>query len=271
MKDALERHNAMKSFFVRLGSAIGIVAVYLAMYFLRDTVGLEIILSLINLLAVYEFIKATGFEERAYLYPFALVYAASAPFVERPVWLTVAFIIVIFAVALVKFGTADLTHITFIGFMTAFVSLSLSTLVMLRGFDRFEYTLPIILGASVCDVFCYLCGVLLGRHKLCPNVSPQKTVEGALGGIIFTCGAFVLYAYLVDLNMIVMGVLGALVAILSQMGDLTFSAIKRSFGIKDFSNLIPGHGGVMDRVDSWVFAAPAIYIAVSFMSQIGVL
>ncbi len=259
----------MKSFLTRALSAIGVVAVYVAMYLFRETFALEIIFALISLFAVYEVVKATGFEERTFLYPFVLVYAFALPIIKEPLWLTAAFVFAVFAAALVKFGSEDLAHVLFIAFMTVLVSLSLTTLVLLRRFDKFEYTLPLIFGASICDVFCYLCGVTLGKHKLCPHISPKKTVEGAVGGVVFTCAAFILYAYLTGLSLVGMGILGVLVALLSQVGDLSFSIIKRTFDIKDFSNLIPGHGGVMDRVDSWVFAAPAIYIIVDLLSQIG--
>ena len=119
----------------------------------------------------------------------------------------------------------------------------------------------------MCDVFCYLCGSLFGRHKLCPDISPKKTVEGAVGGVVFTCAAFFAYACFTGLSMPAMAVLGVLVAVFSQIGDLSASVIKRTYGIKDFSNIIPGHGGVMDRFDSALFVLTMLY---AFITLYGV-
>jgi phosphatidate cytidylyltransferase len=100
----------------------------------------------------------------------------------------------------------------------------------------------------------------LGRHKLCPSVSPQKTVEGAVGslvGSLLLCGAF---GYLLMPALLVHClIIGAIGGVVSQLGDLTASVFKRNLGIKDYSNLIPGHGGILDRFDSVLFTAPCIY------------
>ena len=259
----------MKGFLTRLVSGIGIVAVYIAAYLLRGTVGLELFIAFLNFGAIFEIFKVTWFEERRFLYPFALVTGVMMPFVEFPLLLAFLFVLVTFILSIANFGKAKMGNTVFLAFMTLFVSISLSSIVWLRNFDRFEYTLPLILGASVCDVFCYVCGMLFGKHKLCPNISPKKTVEGAVGGALITSGAFVLYAYLVGFNLVTMAVVGVLVGIFSQIGDLTASIIKREFDVKDFSQLIPGHGGIMDRVDSWIFTAPIIYTGVSILSSIG--
>lgn len=114
------------------------------------------------------------------------------------------------------------------------------------------------------DTFAYIVGNLIGKRKLSPNVSPNKTVEGSIGGII---GAIVLALIYSNINniakpmdIIIIGLLGS---IISQVGDLTASKIKRQAGIKDYGFIMPGHGGVLDRFDSIIFATPVIYYYIS--------
>ena len=118
----------------------------------------------------------------------------------------------------------------------------------------------IVLSAFGSDVMAYFSGMAIGRHKLCPKISPKKTIEGAIGGVvgsILICGIFGFYfANQYFVHCLIIGGIGA---IISQCGDLTASVFKRKMGIKDYGNLIPGHGGILDRFDSVLFTAPAIY------------
>ena len=106
----------------------------------------------------------------------------------------------------------------------------------------------------------YFTGMLLGKHKLCPKISPKKTIEGSIGGIlgsVILCAAFsAIFVPQLLVHSIIIGVLGG---IISQFGDLTASIFKRKMGIKDYGNLIPGHGGILDRFDSVLFTAPMVY------------
>ena len=111
------------------------------------------------------------------------------------------------------------------------------------------------------DTFAYLVGVLFGKHKLCPNISPKKTIEGAIGGIL---GSVILLnifnIYIFKYNPIFINLVAIFSSIIAQIGDLFASKIKREANIKDFGNLISGHGGVLDRFDSIVFLTPVIYV-----------
>lgn len=124
----------------------------------------------------------------------------------------------------------------------------------------------VILGAFASDTFAYFIGCKFGKNKLCPTISPKKTVEGSLGGVLGVILSYVVLTTIGNIyfnfNMnVVYWILIAIVAsIVGQMGDLTASAIKRYCGIKDFGNLIPGHGGILDRFDSLMFVAPIVYI-----------
>jgi len=118
----------------------------------------------------------------------------------------------------------------------------------------------IFISAFGTDIAAYFTGFAIGKHKLCPNISPKKTIEGAVGGVagsVALCGLFG-YFLLNDIFIHCL-VIGAACGVISQFGDLTASVFKRNMGIKDFGNLIPGHGGVLDRFDSVLFTAPAVY------------
>jgi phosphatidate cytidylyltransferase len=114
------------------------------------------------------------------------------------------------------------------------------------------------------DTFAYFVGVYMGKVKLCPKISPKKTVEGAFGGIIGSVALSILSGFVinslgVDIDIIHFVITGFLCGIASEIGDLAASYTKRYTGIKDFGNIIPGHGGVLDRFDSILFTAPVIY------------
>ena len=119
------------------------------------------------------------------------------------------------------------------------------------------------------DIFAYICGNLFGRRKFVPNTSPNKTVGGALGAIALTTPLFALGAHFVwfttalDTPVRLFG-LGIIVSVVGQFGDLMLSSIKRDLGLKDTSKLIPGHGGILDRFDSLILVAPAVFHYVNY-------
>jgi len=129
----------------------------------------------------------------------------------------------------------------------------------------------VFIASWISDTFAYFTGMLLGKHKLAPVLSPKKSIEGSIGGVIGSALAGALFGYLFatkvgqEINLIVVcAVLGALGSVISQIGDLAASAIKRNHDIKDYGNLIPGHGGIMDRFDSVIVTAPIIYFLVYY-------
>lgn len=129
-----------------------------------------------------------------------------------------------------------------------------------------QYIWYVIFGAVICDMFAYFIGKNFGKHKLCQKISPGKTIEGAIAGVIAVAITFALFTlYLntannMNISVIFMTIVGIVASIVGQFGDLFASLIKRYCGIKDFSNTIPGHGGVLDRLDSVLFVAPIIYV-----------
>ena len=123
----------------------------------------------------------------------------------------------------------------------------------MRDFENKYIYLLVFIGAWITDTFAYFVGRVAGRHKLIPDISPKKTVEGSIGGIVFCVAAFVGFAFIIGIEYIGVGWLilsGVIVSVVSQIGDLSMSAIKREHGIKDYGRVFPGHGGVLDRFDS---------------------
>lgn len=147
---------------------------------------------------------------------------------------------------------------------TLYVALCFSALLKLRYIQNgasYVYLL-VFVAAWVTDTCAYFTGFLFGRHKLIPKISPKKTVEGAIGGAVFCVIAFILFGVIVQnaadvkVNLIVLAVVGLFMSVVSMIGDLVASSVKRTYGIKDYSNLFPGHGGVLDRFDSIMILSP---------------
>lgn len=128
------------------------------------------------------------------------------------------------------------------------------------------YLLLLLNFSSVCDMGAYFVGSTLGKHKLCPEISPKKTVEGAVGGILssLVVTLILVFAFSMSEKLIAALIVTIPFCILGMIGDLFASAIKRTAGIKDYSNLIPGHGGILDRFDSILMIAPLFSALISF-------
>ena len=151
----------------------------------------------------------------------------------------------------------------FVGGLVVPYLMSAVVRILATNMGRYVILIPFFI-ACMCDAGAYFIGVKFGKHKLAPVISPNKTIEGALGGVATGVLSMILYTLVLDILFkldvsygaaIVYGVLGSLVG---ELGDLCFSVIKRQTGIKDYGNLIPGHGGVLDRFDSILAVAPLI-------------
>ncbi len=118
------------------------------------------------------------------------------------------------------------------------------------------------------DTFAYFAGVLIGKHKWAPSISPKKSWEGLIGGAVAAViGGAAIFHYLFETNWIIGAAIGLMTVITATCGDLIESAIKRDLAIKDMSNLLPGHGGIMDRLDSALFTAPAVWFAFELIAR----
>jgi phosphatidate cytidylyltransferase len=156
-------------------------------------------------------------------------------------------------------------------FAPIYLGLPLGALAAVRvddpGRDGRLVLLLLLATIVVSDSAQYYCGRAFGRRPLSPEISPKKTVEGALGGVVFgTLAMAVGGRYIFASPLWMLALLGATISLLGIVGDLFESLLKRSAGVKDSSNLIPGHGGVLDRIDSWLFAAPVYYVFVRLVA-----
>ena len=186
------------------------------------------------------------------------IYVTTGPFVYYMVWfflVVVASLLYLFAIEKRKLedAMATITGIFYVVFFSFHVSLVDQTIEGILVW-------AIVLSAFGTDTFAYFTGVFCGKHKLCPVISPKKTIEGSAGGIlgaVLLCGLFgYSFARPWFVHCLIIGALGG---VFSQFGDLTASIFKRKMGIKDYGNLIPGHGGILDRFDSVLFTAPLVY------------
>ncbi len=153
----------------------------------------------------------------------------------------------------------------------AYVAVSFTAMSLTRYMTNGVYIFGLVfIAAWVCDTFAYFTGRLIGKHKLAPNLSPKKTIEGSIGGIAFAVLGCMLYGLIIDkatelsANYLILALLGLCLSVFSQIGDLWASLIKREHGIKDYSSMLPGHGGVMDRFDS-ILSIALILMAVSMV------
>ena len=122
-----------------------------------------------------------------------------------------------------------------------------------------------------CDTCAYCVGVLIGKHKMSPKLSPKKSIEGAVGGVVGSMLLTLLYTWIFRTQMqietremFLLALIGGVGALISMVGDLAASAVKRNYEIKDYGKLIPGHGGILDRFDSVIFTAPVVYYLAEF-------
>ena len=177
----------------------------------------------------------------------------------------VAFIIFLFTSPMVFINNTkryNLNDALFLIGSILFVGLSFNLIVITRNFD-INYIIYLLLITTMTDTFALITGMLVGKNKLCPDISPKKTIEGLVGGTLmgtFIASAFYYTVISSSISIVYLLMITALLCLIGQLGDLVFSSIKRYYGVKDFSNLIPGHGGILDRFDSLIFVTLAFII-----------
>ena len=187
-------------------------------------------------------------------------------------WLTAALVIVVFLCMVLEYGKKEeLDFTAMCAVLTAGIAipLALSCLLRLRMLEHGAGLVLIpLVAAFMSDAMALFGGMMFGRTKLAPLVSPKKTREGAVSGLVGGMVGMILFRIFfflcteVPLHIGWCVLLGLVGAVLGQLGDLSFSCIKRQYGIKDYGRLLPGHGGVLDRFDSVIFAAPVIWMIV---------
>jgi CDP-diglyceride synthetase len=230
---------------------------------------------LISLIGLYEFYKAVKVqnEKMGILsgvgYLCATMYFAILFFNQETytIELIILWLILLLAVYVFTFPKYKAKQVFSTFFGLFYVPIMLFYVYQTRMIADGVYLVWLILICSWgCDTCAYCVGMLFGKHKLAPLLSPKKSIEGAIGGIAGAALLGAIYAVVVNNylesgknTIIIYAIICAVGAVISQVGDLAASAIKRNHDIKDYGNLIPGHGGILDRFDSVIFTAPVIY------------
>ena len=254
----------------RIITSLVALCVLVPVLIFSNTWALPIAVAIACFLSNYEALKCVGTVKKPIISGTLLSLSAFAPifvrmtdganeFAVKAACVVFAVILYLMAVLVFSKGALSITEISVSAFMSFYVTSGFSAIVMLHDcFENGKYTyLLIFIGAWVTDIFAYFCGRFFGKHKLIPEVSPKKTVEGSIGGTLFAGIAFVLFGVIVkalnidlDFSHLQLFVFGIVAALVAQIGDLCMSALKRHFGIKDFGKIFPGHGGMLDRFDS---------------------
>jgi len=259
--------------FKRIMVAVVFVPVIFLVIYVLDAVAIPIAVSVLSAIAIYEALCATNFLKHTRVAAYSILLAALIPFWVyfdgKPLPALCGLFVYVTALFAEAIGSKRRLKLEQMGgafFLTIFIPFFLSSLLRLRQMElwRFYILLPFV-AAFLSDAFALFAGMLFGKHKLAPDLSPKKTVEGAVGGLVGAVVSLLVYGLvwqtffdLKGLRWPILALYGALGSVVSQLGDLSFSYIKREYGIKDFGNLLPGHGGILDRFDSVIFCAPLI-------------
>ena len=249
-----------------------ILAVILPILIFSEYVIYPIALGFFCLAALFEVFGVIGVKKQpaivipAYVLAFCLpFFVYFAPDANRVAYLyflfgaLLIFMMYLFCVMVLKKGALSYSKIAEVFMLVAYVTTSFTALSLIRYINNGKFILFLVFIASwVTDTFAYLTGTLIGKHKLIPEVSPKKTVEGAIGGTLSAVLFFPLFGFVVGAvsggdvkaNYLVLVIYAVILAVVAQIGDLLASLIKREYKIKDYGSLLPGHGGIMDRFDS---------------------
>ncbi len=276
----------------RLISAAIAIPLGLVVVILNNELLYYIAMTLLSVVAVYELFMATKYLKNKLISVLSLIFVAVVPFVywidelrSHVKLIYLCFVILLAFAMIAKHERVKFEQVALVSFISLAIPLALNTLSFIRtNFPEHSifYIVYIMLSVWVGDAGAYFVGTFLGKHKMCPKISPKKTWEGFFGGIIttgviafITCFVYefidatvnggvhtfsVNYLYLVGLSLVL--------SVLGVLGDLSASLIKRECSVKDFGNILPGHGGVLDRFDSVLFAAPFAYMLFQLWSPI---
>lgn len=263
-----------------ISSAIGLIILFAALA-LFDTMVPNVAIALIAAMGVWELLHATGCTKNKTLSTLSLAFALLVPFLSSSiisshlVLICFAYVAALFLVLLRCHDTLHIQEIALALTFSLLVPFSLTTMLYMRDHLGTAlgifYALLVFGSAWLSDSCAYFAGRAFGKHKLAPVISPKKTVEGAVGGVL---GAMVTVPLLLwgfalasaafgaplRINFVRLIALIPFFSVFSIVGDLSASIIKRQFGVKDYGSIMPGHGGIMDRFDSALMVAPLVFI-----------
>lgn len=252
------------------------IAPFIAFIFLGG-LPLEIFTLVLSTLGLYEFYKALREKEFKPInfigYILLFFYYIMGHNFEALMYMLIlaTFILLMIPVINLKYTFIDVA-LTLFGFIYVGIFFSFIYLVNNKTDGNF-YVWIIFIGSWMTDTTAYYSGRMFGKTKLCPEVSPKKTIEGSLGGLLgatLFCGLYGIFvkSYIPDVALYHFFIIGAICGVFSQFGDLVASSVKRYVGIKDYSKLIPGHGGILDRFDSILFSGVVVFYYLTFILNI---
>lgn len=276
---------------VIVGIALGLFGI-LCLYLDNFFIYLAIVI-VISVLATYELFFATKYLKNKLLFFVSLVFVMLTPIIYnspikeyyREIYL--GYILILFVIMLFKHERIKFEQLALVAFIAFAIPMSMSCNLGIR-FDNFNeksihglfFLFVALISAFIGDTGAYFVGTFFGKHKLAPKISPNKTIEGFFGGILTVGVVTFLYSYSYQLyldklypeqyevNLILITLMSIVAATLGVLGDLSASLIKRECSVKDFGNIMPGHGGILDRFDSLMFISPFVYQIVDRFSDI---
>ncbi|MBQ8414762.1 MAG: phosphatidate cytidylyltransferase [Clostridia bacterium] len=271
----------------RVLTSVAIVACALLLVICSEYIVFPIALALLAVIAVFEILRVIGVHKKLLLavpaYILAIAFPISAYFVKSEGVITFLLILAaivyvylmwLMGVSIFSKGSIPFSTIAEVFASALYVVVSFTSMSLLRYIDKTVGVFCVVLVfviCWVCDVSAFAVGSLMGKHKLIPEVSPKKTVEGAIGGVVFSALLCLVYGLVIQLlfkqvqpNYLYLFIFGLVLSVVSQLGDLVASLIKREYGIKDYGSIFPGHGGIMDRFDS-VLAVSTILLILSIV------
>lgn len=256
-------------------TAVIAIALFIPVCYFSDTIVYPMAFTMLSIISIYEILHCIGLLSNT-ISVSSYILGAGLPLLVLvskeyslglQATLCLLYLLVLLTVTVFSRGKINWTSTASVFTGVFYLSTSFASIVYLRTTGKYLYLL-VFIGPWVSDIFAYIFGRLFGKRKLIPEVSPNKTIAGSISGILFSAISFVVYGLIirrffdptVNPNTAVMAVSGAIIAVISQIGDLTASVIKRHYNIKDFGWILPGHGGIIDRFDSVLLTAPFLYI-----------
>ena len=263
----------------RVVSAIILVLIFVPFLVIGE-LPFAIFMSVLSLLGLYELLKVHETKKKfpivlkvfAYLLTgyFCLYNTSSIEFINKFDYRVMAGIIFLFITPMVFINDTkkyNLNDALFLIGSVLFIGLSFNLIIITRNYD-ITYIIYLLLITTITDTFALFTGKLIGSHKLCPKISPKKTIEGLIGGVFmgtFVATCFYNTVISSTIPLVIVILLTLFLCLVGQLGDLVFSSIKRYYEVKDFSDIIPGHGGILDRFDSLIFVVLLFTILIELL------
>lgn len=245
------------------------LAILIPLLVFSGTFVFPVLLAIVTVICLFEMFRCMGIHKKyditmsaytvAVIVPFFMRYIDNKVSVAKLCFVVgIMYLITVFASMIWSHGKIQFNDSMTIFVITAYIIGAINSIIFVRDFEdvgQYVYML-IFFGAWMTDTFAYFAGYFFGKHKLIADVSPKKTVEGSIGGILGCILSFIAYGLIVDIafertaNIWFLALMGFIASVVAQIGDLLMSVIKRHYGVKDYGAIFPGHGGMLDRLDS---------------------